>query len=308
MPRKRSDFNPGIYAFKGFASIDRSLGNPRGSGFYPSNREFGSTVQRSVIDQWNLESDWVKWRKGYEIYNRTAWSTLKIKNENYDPGVEETDSNTPFVDALLNATLYKNTPYEISNTFSGYEYPTMKADTNTHYVVKRTPENISLGTVTSVKNDSYTYTDNFNNGEIFVSVNPDATTGKLLRQMVGERITDGAYTDDNRTEATLKRILTSDTKPAIYTGRTLSDELKNFVELKQKATTVKISIPVADVNVTTNNGDFIPNQGVNNQVKNAEGSLDILANPELLTNKIIYVTNFFIDKPLSSMNLSLIHI
>ena len=50
-----------------------------------------------------------------------------------------------------------------------------------------------------------------------------------LRQMVGERITDGAYTDDNRTEATLKRILTSDTKPAIYTGRTLSDELKNFV-------------------------------------------------------------------------------
>lgn len=302
MPRKRSDFNPGIYAFKGFASIDRSLGNPRGSGFYPSNREFGSTVQRSVIDQWNLESDWVKWRKGYEIYNRTAWSTLKIKNENYDPGLEETNSNTPFVDALLNATLYKNTPYEISNTFSGYEYPTMKADTNTHYVVKRTPENISLGTVTSVKNDSFTYTDNFNNGEIFVSVNPDATTGKLLRQMVGERITDGAYTDDNRTEATLKRILTSDTKPAIYTGRTLSDELKNFVELKQKATTVKISIPVADVNVTTNNGDFIPNQGVNNQVKNAEGSLDILANPELLTNKIIYVTNFFIDKPLSSMN------
>ena len=120
--------------------------------------------------------------------------------------------------------------------------------------------------------------------------------------MVGERIADGAYTDDNRTEATLKKILTSDTKPAIYTGRTLSDELKNFVELDQKATTVKITIPVADVNVTTNSGDFIPNQGVNNQVKNAEGSLDILANPELLTNKIIYVTDFFIDKPLSSMN------
>ena len=120
--------------------------------------------------------------------------------------------------------------------------------------------------------------------------------------MVGERIADGAYTDDNRTEATLKKILTSDTKPAIYTGRTLSDELKNFVELDQKATTVKITIPVADVNVTTNSGDFIPNQGVNNQVKNSEGSLDILANPELLTNKIIYVTDFFIDKPLSSMN------
>ena len=178
----------------------------------------------------------------------------------------------------------------------------MKADTNTHYVVKRTPENISLGTVTSVKNDSFTYTDNYNNGEIFVSVNPDATTGRLLLQMVGERIADGAYTDDNRTEATLKKILTSDTKPAIYTGRTLSDELKNFVELDQKATTVKITIPVSDVNVTTNSGDFIPNQGVNNQVKNSEGSLDILANPELLTNKIIYVTDFFIDKPLSNIN------
>ena len=302
MPRKRSDFNPGVYAFKGFASIDRSLGNPRAAGFYPSNREFGSTVHRSVIDQWNLESDWVKWRKGYEIYNRTAWSTLKIKNVNYDPGLDATGSNTPFVDALLDATLYRNTPYQISNTFTGYEYPTMKADTNTHYVVKRTPENKSLGTVTSIKNNSLVYTDNYDNGEVFVSINPDTTTGRLLLQMVGERIADGSYTDNNRTEATLKKILTADTKPAIYTGRTLSDELKNFVNLDQKPTTVRITIPVADVNVTTNSGDFIPNQGVNNQVKNAEGSLDILSNPELLTNKIIYITDFFVDKPLSSMD------
>lgn len=302
MPRKRSEFNPGVYAFKGFASINRSLGNPRASGFYPSDRGFGSSVTRSVIDQWNLESDWVKWRKGFEIFNRTAWTTLKVKNQSYDPGLAETSSNKPFIDASLSATLYKGKPYEISNTFTGYEYPTMKADTNTHYVVKRTPENISLGTVTSVKNDSFVYTEDYNNGEVCVIVTPDATTGRLLLQMVGERITDGSYTDNNRTEATLKKILTSDTKPAIYTGRTLSDELKNFTTFNQKATTVKITIPVADVNVTTNTGNFIPNQGVNNQTKSTEGALDILNNPDLLTGKVIYITNFFIDKPLSSMN------
>ena len=51
--------------------------------FYPSNREFGSSVHRSVIDKWNLESDWVKWRKVMR-YITALWSTLKIRNVNYD--------------------------------------------------------------------------------------------------------------------------------------------------------------------------------------------------------------------------------
>lgn len=300
MPRKRSEFNTGIYNFKKWNSVD-SVKLPGSNGSYPSNRQFGTSIQRTVIEQWNLDSDWVKWRKGFEIYNRTAWSTLKVKNENYDPGLEETASNKSFLDAVINSTLYKGTPYEISNVFTGYEYPTMKADTNTYYVVKRVPEYKPLGTITAIQNDSALYSDNYLNREICVSITPNPTNGRLLLQMIGERIADGEYTDNNRTEATLKRIQTSDNKPLIYRGKTLSRDLENTVAFTQKATEIKISIPISDVTIHENSDSFIPNQGINNQVRETQDQLDILNNPELLVNKIIYLNNFFIDKPIADM-------
>ena len=93
----------------------------------------------------------MKWRKGFEIYNRTAWTTLKVENANYDPGLEDSSTNKEYIDAAIEATLYKGTNYEIDNTFSGYEYPTMNADSNTYYVVNRVPEYKTLGTVQSVR-------------------------------------------------------------------------------------------------------------------------------------------------------------
>ncbi len=300
MPRKKSPFDPGASGFKGFASFSKSLGTGA-AGFYPSNRQFGTSVHRTVIEKWNLESDWVKWRKGFEIYNRTAWTTLKVENANYDPGLEDSSTNKEYIDAAIEATLYKGTNYEIDNTFSGYEYPTMNADSNTYYVVNRVPEYKTLGTVQSVKNNPETYPTNYNNGEVCVTINPDATSGRLLLQMVGERIADGAYTDNNRTEATLKRILTSDSKPVIYRGKTLSKELEKLTNFQQKATTIKITIPVADVSITNNTGDFTPNQGINYRFEQKPGRLDILSNPELLNDKVIYIDRFFIDKSISSM-------
>ena len=45
--------------------IDKGKG-VQGSGQYPSDRRFGSTVTRSVVQQWNTDSTWMMWRKGYE--------------------------------------------------------------------------------------------------------------------------------------------------------------------------------------------------------------------------------------------------
>ena len=209
MPRKQNGFgNPSNFAFKSFLRLDKGKGTGA-VGYYPGDRQYGSIVQRSVIEKWNLDSDWVKWRKGFEIYNRAAWERLKIKNPSYEPFAEITETNKPFSNALLTSTLFKGLPYQIQNTFVGYEYPTANADSNTYYVIKKNQETKSLGTITSIYNNPQSYPENRLNHEVYVKINPDATNKSLLVQMIGDRLADGPLTQNDRTEATLKKVLTS---------------------------------------------------------------------------------------------------
>ena len=96
MPRKQNGFGSSeSFAFKGFGRLDIGKGTGA-AGYYPGNRQYGSIVQRTVIEKWNLDSDWVKWRKGFEIYNRAAWDNLMVKDITYDPGLPRSDTNKPF--------------------------------------------------------------------------------------------------------------------------------------------------------------------------------------------------------------------
>ena len=304
MPRKQNGFGSSeSFAFKGFGRLDKGKGTGA-AGYYPGNRQYGSIVQRTVIEKWNLDSDWVKWRKGYEMYNRAAWENLKVKDTSYDPGLPKSATNKPFKDAIINSTLYKGKAYEIDNTYVGYEYPTANADTNTYYVVKKSPESKSLGTIVSIQNDPLTYPTNKANREIYVTINPDSVNRDLLPQMIGDRLADGPLTKNGKTDATLKRVLTSEGLPSIYKGKTLSKELEKIMRFTQSKTTVKVSIPVGDVNVTNNTGSFVPNQGINYKDKPEQASLDILNNPSLLDGKIIYVDKFFIEKQITSLTSS----
>ncbi len=304
MPRKQNGFGSSeSFAFKGFGRLDKGKGTGA-AGYYPGNRQYGSIVQRTVIEKWNLDSDWVKWRKGFEMYNRAAWESLKVKDTTYDPGLPKSATNKPFKDAIINSTLYKGKAYEIDNTYVGYEYPTANADTNTYYVVKKSPESKSLGTIVSIQNDPLTYSTNKANKEIYVTINPDSVNRDLLPQMIGDRLADGPLSQNGKTDATLKRVLTSEGLPSIYKGKTLSKELEKIVSFTQSKTTVKVSIPVGDVNVTNNTGNFVPNQGINYKDKPEQASLDILNNPSLLDGKIIYVDKFFIEKQITSLTSS----
>ncbi len=301
MPRKQNGFGSSeSFAFKGFGRLDKGKGTGA-AGYYPGDRQYGSIVQRTVIEKWNLDSDWVKWRKGFEMYNRAAWENLKVRDTSYDPGLPKSDTNKPFKDAVINSTLYKGKPYEIDNTYIGYEYPTSNADTNTYYVVKKSSEAKALGTIVSIQNDPLTYPINKANKEVYVTINPDSTNRDLLPQMIGERLADGLLSQNGKTAATLKRVLTSEGLPSVYKGKTLSKELEKVINFTQSKTTVKVSIPVADVNVTDNTGSFVPNQGINYKDKPEQASLNILSNPGLLDGKVIYVDNFFIEKQISSL-------
>ena len=304
MPRKQNGFGSSeSFAFKGFGRLDKGKGTGA-AGYYPGNRQYGSIVQRTVIEKWNLDSDWVKWRKGFEIYNRASWENLKVKDTSYDPGLPKSVTNSPFKDAIINSTLYKGKPYEIDNTYTGYEYPTANADTNTYYVIKKSQEAKSLGTIVSIQNDPLVYPTNKANGEIYVTINPDTTNRDLLPQMIGDRIADGPLSQNGKTEATLKRVLTSEGLPSLYKGKTLSTELEKIVSFTQSKTTVNVSIPIADVIVSDNTGSFVPNQGINYKDKPEQAPVDILSNPSLLDGKVIYVDNFFIEKSIASLDSS----
>ena len=251
MPRKQNGFgNPRSLAFKG-VNTRTDIGKSRGAaGNYPSDRRFGSSVQRSVIEKYNLDSNWTKWRKGYEYYNQAAWYRLQ----------DVDDFSGEYKDSQIQSKLYQGTPYEVDVVFDGYKFATKNADSSNHYVMKRTPvSSPDLGTITGVYNDDLKYPEYKANRELRVKGNPGADS-RLLLQMIGERITDG------ETEATLNYILNEKEHPALYIGKTY-----------EEPTEVKVSV---DTSTILLNQEF--------------------ENPQELVGKIVWIKNFFVEKPISS--------
>jgi hypothetical protein len=222
MPRKQNGFgNSKSFAFNG-VNKRTDVGKRKGAaGTYPSDRTFGSSVQRTVIEKYNLDSDWTKWRKGYEYYNQAAWYRLQDLDE----------FSGEYKDSQVKSKLYQGTPYEVDVVFDGFKFATKNADSNNHYVMKRTTiSSPDLGVVTAVYNDPWKYPEYKANKELRVQGNPGADS-RLLLQMIGERITDG------ETEATLNYILNSQEHPALYIGKTY----ENLTEVKVSVTTAVLN-------------------------------------------------------------------
>jgi hypothetical protein len=203
MPRKQNGFgNANSFAFKKSKSV--GAGKAKGAaGLYPGDRRYGSSVHRSVVEKYDLDSDWVKWRKGYEYYNRAAWYKL----ETYNPYTQE------YEEARIESKLYQGTEYEIDVAFTGYKFATTGSDSNNHYVMKRETLSVAdLGAITGIQNDERLYPEAKANREILVSgiIGPES---RLLLQMIGERLTDGS------TEASLNYVLNDKKHPALYIGK-----------------------------------------------------------------------------------------
>ena len=250
MPRKQNGFgNTKSFAFKPTKSISKgkSLG---AAGLYPSDRRFGSSVNRTVIEKYNLDSDWTKWRKGYEYYNQAAWYRLQ----------DVDDFSGEYKDSQIQSKLYQGTPYEVDVVFDGFKFATKSADSNNHYVMKRTTASpTDLGVIKTVYNDPIKYPEYKANKEIRVQGNAGADS-RLLLQMIVERITDG------ETEATLNYVLNSDNHPALYVGKTF-----------QEPTEVIVSIDTSTI---------LLNQEI--------------TNPQELVGKIVWIKNFFVEKPINT--------
>ena len=165
MPRKQNGFG----SFKASAVKNRiDIPKIKGAfGSYPSDRTFGATLLRTIIEYYNMNSDWVKWRKGLEYYYGTAWSEIE---------------------EAIDSSLYQGTANQIDVQFTGYRFATESSDDANHYVLKRsTVGTVNLGQVTSLLKDPAVYTDNFRRRELWAQIQNGSS---VLRHMIGERITD----------------------------------------------------------------------------------------------------------------------
>ena len=230
MPRKQNGFgNAKSFAVPNVNKVNHRVDKGKGvkaAGTYPSNRGYGSTVTRSVIEQWDLESSWAQWRRGMEYYYQAAYLTF-----------EQT-----------NAVLYQGTASEIPVTFSGYRFATKNADSRTHYAIQRTiDQNREVGYVSEIYNDATLYGDQFNGKELWIKITHSRTLTSdiTLLHSTGERIGNGSI------DANIKFILTSNQLPALYIGKSLDEGVR-----------VRASVPLNEVLAT----DYVQKNGVQSLV------------------------------------------
>ena len=215
MPRKQNGFgNSKSFSVKSFDSKFDKNKKIQGSGQYPSNRQFGSTVTRSVIQQWNLESTWAMWRKGYEYARLNNWVDLNVK---------------------FFAFLFSGTTSRLRADFICKRFPSLSNDTATRYVVKReiAPSVVDprFATITNIINnptESEQSKKNFQNKEIWVQVdNSGVTNGvnetdrfNVIKRLTNERISNlrhgTEYTTNKSFDATVKTLLNSNGRPLVY--------------------------------------------------------------------------------------------
>lgn len=225
MPRKQNGFgSTGSFGMKGVNSkVDK--GKPIGAaGSYPSDRRYGSTVHRTVIEKYDVDSDWTRWRKGLEYFYRGAF--------------------LDFDD--IETILYQGSVDEVRVLFDGFEFATRNSDSASHFTAKRSMlETKDLGTIVDKFVDKEEYAYNWLRHEIWVEVlQQEKTVSSKLRRLVGERITDGT------TSANVVNVLAADQTPAVYFGK----------NTKEEQCTVRVSVPLAEIQasqyVQDNNGDL----------------------------------------------------
>lgn len=252
MPKKQNGFGkPNSFNVKGFdAKISKSrvLG---AAGTYPGNRSYGSTVHRTVIEKYDIDSNWTRWRKGLEYSYLGAY--LDIED--------------------LTSVLYQDTVDEREVIFDGHQFSTQNSDSRSHYAARRTVLGVrDLGSIVEIQSDASKYPENYEKNELWAKVQQNQVLGtSRLRRVIGERLTDGV------TQANVVNVLTEDKKPIRYVGKNKPNQ----------RSVITVTVPVADVlatdHVISNNGNlncligevgYFPNFLIERPINNSDNFID----------------------------------
>lgn len=246
MPRKQNGFvGKDSFAFtkKVNDKIDISKVE-RVSGYYPSNRRFGTTIFRTPIDQFNIEATWSKWRQGYEQFVRERFVSYDI------PDIE--------------AEIFPSFEEVIDVKFSATRFPTSNTDDSTYYVVKRKVERhppllLQLLRVNAIDGVDYKTIQQENNETWdIVEFNPFEPA---VLKLIGETLTNKPHPDwfivpkEKYTSSIVKDIYTLDRSvperyvknrimPAVYTGNSVPKQTTLTLRARDL---IKISNEVSNI-------------------------------------------------------------
>ena len=239
MPRKQNGFGSSkSFSVKGYGTgdrVDKSM-RVKAAGVYPSNRQFGTLVQRTIIESYDAESDWIRWRKGYEYYTKAAMEDLIVAipvkgspegdvaeaqgKPVYDPGLplqenpEKPNFNPQYLPFVQTAQLYSDTEFALNIEFTGRRFSTKNSDTSNHYCIKRTvgqninPYNGDARDLNLYNIEKVLYPDDPDKqlaayakeaiayNEIWVKGTPGIDF-PILGRTLGDRLTDGEVKDSN---------------------------------------------------------------------------------------------------------------
>lgn len=225
MPKKQNGFGKAnSFSIKGFStkvSKSKSLGSP---GTYPGNRSYGSSVHRTVIEKYDIDSNWTRWRKGLEYSYLGAYLDFED----------------------LSSVLYQGTVDEREVLFDGHQFSTQNSDSRSHYAARRTVLGVrDLGSIIEIYSDASAYPEYYERNELWTKVQQNQVLGtSRLRRVIGERLTDGV------TQANVINVLTEQKKPIRYVGKNKPN----------RKSTITVTIPVADIEATdyvrANNGNL----------------------------------------------------
>lgn len=227
MPRKQNGFGKSTGFKDGFDQnrVDKAKRKVMPSGQYPSNRSFGTTVTRSNYQQWNIESSWQKWRRGYEYARQGIWNELDLN---------------------FKTDMFGGTGDALPMSFTCTRFPGGENDTAIRYVSSRIPDtHNSFATVASVPNNPLASGNKtpMANYELYVQIS-NSGYNPLIRKFRGVRLTNKEITAGfgyNETHtATVKDVLNSNKMPARYKG--MSDG---------KSTIVRYYIPKTVIDQTS---------------------------------------------------------
>lgn len=233
MPRKQNGFGKPTGFKDGFDNnrVDKAKRKVPPSGQYPSNRSFGTTVTRSNYQQWNIESSWQKWRRGYEYARQGVWNELDLN---------------------FKIDMFGGTTDALPMSFTCTRFPGGENDTAIRYVTSRIPDtHSSFATVASVLNNPLA-SDNktpMANYELYVQIS-NSGYNPLIRKFRGVRITNkeisAAFGYSATHAATVKEVLNLNKMPARYKGMSSG-----------KTTVVKYYVPKTEIDQTS----FVINNG-----------------------------------------------
>lgn len=262
MPRKKNGWgNSDSFKFKKVPTNIKAGKRTGASGMYPSDRQFGTLITRSAIEKYNIDSKWARWRRGYELYTKADY----------------VDYTTD-----LTATVFSNTVDKLTTSFSVRRFPTKQSDSSVRYVAKRSvASQPTFGTIGSlILNDQLTYPNKKSKEELWTSI---ASYDPLIQKLLGEQFTDGEVS------ASLKTLIASDEKPAVFQGESVAEN-----------NTTVYTIPWSGIIAS----DFVVKNGGN--INSLEGQLVVVSDmPSFHTSGISFTDGPYditVDMSMSSTN------